>query len=278
MDTFANADIICQRLLTMLPDIARMIIVNRPENENFKQNPDDPNEHVANWHQFGIITHTSFFLKSFESEAQEHFKSWNINRRIEAKLQERIDGVTKLELLKISIIFHDIGKFARNFEESNGIIEHNFYGHEALSEKLINENDFVHSLLKDTFSITEAQIKYIARCAGLHFELGKARNSARASSQGYSISFANSAQCKESCNEIATNFPEFKEEIGILFLCDNLAKTNIRIDVDNDDDILNKTQYIENILLERKLNPHLISAIKQLPVSIAIARKYLDSI
>jgi hypothetical protein len=49
----------------MLVDIARQIIETRPENENFQINPDDPNEHVSNWHQFGIITHTKVVLDAY---------------------------------------------------------------------------------------------------------------------------------------------------------------------------------------------------------------------
>ena len=264
--------------MALLPSIAKMVIPERPENDHFRQNPDDPIEHAANWHQFGIITHTSFFLSAFQKEAQEFFKNWGITQKVETKFNEQIDGKSKLELLQISIIFHDLGKFVRNFEETNGKIEHNFYGHEALSEKIIEENEFIYRLLNKQFKLTKAQIKYIARCAGLHFELGKSRDVARKTTKGYSIAFADSEECQKSCDTIAFQFPHFKEEIGILFLCDNLAKTDMRIDAETDEEIENQTQNIENILRERNLNPNLISAIKQLPVSIAIARKYLESV
>ena len=268
----------CQKLISMLPYIAKMVILDRPENENFKRNSDDPNEHVVNWHQFGIITHTLLAWKSYQAEAQQYLKKWNINLKISKKFQERIEGKSKSYLLQISIIFHDLGKFARNFKESNGRNEHDFYEHEAMSEKLIVENEFIYRLLHETFQITETQIKYIARCAGLHFELGKARDASRKTTQGYSISFAHSEQCQKSCMEIASKFPQFKEEIGILFLCDSLAKTDVRIDAETDVEIENQTSHVENIIRERNLNPELIKAIKQLPVSIAIARRYLESI
>lgn len=273
-----NSGSTCQTLLALLPSIAKVVIPERIENDHFRQNPDDPNEHAAMWHQFGIITHTSFFLNAFQKEAQEFFKNWGTTRKINTKLNEQIDGKSKLELLQISIIFHDLGKFVRNFVVKDGKIEHNFSGHEALSEKLIEENRFIYHLLNEQFKLTKGQIKYIARCAGLHFELGKSREAARKTKKGYSIAFADSEECQKSCDIIALQFPHFKEEIGILFLCDNLAKTDIRIEGETDEEIENQTQHIENILRERYLNPHLIFAIKQLPVSIAIARKYLESV
>lgn len=263
-------------LLAILPHIAKFIIAPRIENENFKKNPDDPNEHAVNWHQFGIITHTSFVLKAFQKETQELLRKWNIYDKINVKFKELIDSKTKLELLQISIVLHDLGKFDRNFEEIGGKFEHNFYGHEALSEKLIKENYYINNLLRQKFKLATSQIDYIARCAGLHFELGKSRNAAKKTTTGYSIAFSSSIECKNSCQEIASMFPEFKYEIGILFLCDNLAKTDIRIDVNTDEEIKNKSSEIEHNLKKRNLNPNLIAAIKQLPVSIEVARKYLD--
>lgn len=273
-----NLEDIHHELFAVLPEIAKTLIEDRPENENFKRNPDDPNEHVVNWHQFGIITHTLFVLKSFHAEVPEYLKKWNINLKINKKLQEKVDGKSKSELLKVSIIFHDLGKFVRNFKEKDGKVEHNFYGHEALSEKLIVEDEFIYRLLLDKYEFSQGQIKYIARCAGLHFELGKARDAARKATQGYSIAFANSKQCQKSCIEIASKFQQFKEEIGILFLCDSLAKTDVRIDAETDEEIEKKTQHIENIIQERNLKPELIAAIKQLPVSVVIARRYLESV
>lgn len=269
---------IYQKLFAILPDIAKNVIENRHENDNFRRNPDDPKEHVVNWHQFGIITHTLLFFKSFRNEAQEYFKNWNIDSKINQKLLEQIDGTPKAELLQISIIFHDLGKFVRNFKEKDGKLEHNFYGHEAMSEKLIHTNQFIFRLLNETCELTQSQINYIGRCAGLHFELGKARDVARKAILGYSIAFANSEECQKSCMEIASQYPQFKEEIGVLFLCDSLAKTDVRIDAATDEEIENQTQQIERIIQERNLNAQLIGAIKQLPVSIMIARRYLESV
>ena len=270
-----ETETIVKELLAKLPELARRVMDDRPENENFRLNPDDPKEHVARWHQFGIITYTGVFSQVYKNEAQEYLKRWKLDSKIEQKLSEQIDGKSKGELLHISIVFHDLGKFARNFKEKNGKLSHNFYGHEATSEKLINEDEFIYNLLSKTYELTPKQIVYIGRCAGLHFELGKARDATRKTDMGYTIVFANSDACQESCKEIADIFPEYNVEIGILYLCDSLAKTNVRIDAESDEEIEEQTEKIEQIIKERNLNPYLIGAIKQLPVNLAIVRKYL---
>lgn len=269
---------IYQKLLTRLPEIAKAVMDDRPENDNLKRNPDDPKEHAIRWHQFGIITHTEVFSQSFQNEAQEYFKNWDIDLKINQKLSEQIDGKTKAELLQISIPLHDLGKFARDFKEEDGKLEPTYYGHEAKSEKLIKENESINCLIHKTYGLTHVQVDYIARCAGLHYELGKTRDAAKKTDMGFTIAFANSEQCQKTCKEIAYKYPEFKVEIGILFLCDSLAKTDVRIDAETDEEIEKQTQQIERIIQERNLNPQLIAAIKQLPVNIAIARRYLESV
>ncbi|MBK8735779.1 MAG: hypothetical protein IPL98_07715 [Saprospiraceae bacterium] len=158
-----DINIISNKLLDMLVDIARQIIEPRPENENFQINPDDPNEHVSNWHQFGIITHTKVVLDAYITTISEYFIEWQVEDKIKSKLAVKIDNIAKYDLIKIGIILH-IGKFARNFKSEGGKFEHNFYGHEAISENLIiYEDSFIHKLLKNSFSLTIPQIAYIGR-------------------------------------------------------------------------------------------------------------------
>ena len=274
-----DINIISNKLLDMLLDIARQIIETRPENENFQINPDDPDEHVSNWHQFGIITHTKVVLDAYTTNISEYFIGWQVEDKIKSKLGVKIDNIAKHDLIKIGIILHDIGKFARNFKNEGGKFEHNFYGHEAISEDLIVSKDsFIHKLLKNSFGLTIPQIVYIGRIAGLHFELGKSRDAARRASHGYSISFSHSKECQRICVDIAFQFPDFKEEIGILFLCDSLGKTDIRIRAEKDEEIELHIAFIIQALKERNINPLLINAIKQLPVNVAITKKYLQTI
>jgi hypothetical protein len=274
-----DTDVISNSLLVMLPEIAKRIIEVRTENENFIKNPDDPKEHVINWHQFGIITHTKVVLNTYTKDIHNFIEDWNVNDKITSKLSFKIGNKTKYDLIKIGIVLHDIGKFSRNFRNENGKTDHNFYGHEAISEKLIiSEDSFIHDLLKNDFRLTIPQIQYIGRIAGLHFELGKSRDAARRASHGYSISFSNTKECEMSCKDIASQYTDFKEEIGILFLCDSLGKTDIRIKAVSDEEIEKHENFIHKVLDERNLCPRLMAAIKQLPVNIAITKRYLQII
>lgn len=56
-------------LLESLPEIAKSIINDCPENERFKKRPDDPLEHERKYHQHGIITHTRELVEFFETES-----------------------------------------------------------------------------------------------------------------------------------------------------------------------------------------------------------------
>lgn len=276
---YRNINQIIEFLPDKLTDIAKDIIDIRPENENFIKNPDDPREHVPNWHQFGIITHTKIVLESYINNVNELCEKWSVKYKINKKLQSEIDGVTKSNLIKIGIILHDIGKFARNIEIKDGTIKHNFYEHESISEQLIiSESTYLNNILKNELELSGSQIKYIGRMAGLHFELGKSRDAARKSQHGYTIKFSKSKECEDALLYIASIYPDYKEEIGLLFLCDSLGKTDIRIIANSDEEIEKHENYIYDTLKERNLNPKLIAAIKQLPVNMAICEKYLQII
>ncbi len=271
-ETLTDIDL---RLLDELPRLAVGLIEERPENAHFKENPDDPVEHDAVWHQFGIITHTRKFAEFYRTEAQEYFQKWGLSETVASKLSGQIDGKTKEELLRTSIPLHDLGKFARGFKDKDGKLEPDYKGHEAKSESIIRENPEIRGLLQQTYGLTDGQVDYIARCAGLHYELGKMRDAAKKSELGFTIAFAQSEGCRQACQEIASGFPEFQTEIGILFLCDNLAKTDVRIDAETDEEIESQSPQIEQALQSRGLNPKLIGGVKQRPVNIAIAKEYL---
>ena len=66
-----------------------------------------------------------------------------------------------------------------------------FNGHEKLSEELIKEDgDVRHFLVSQGF--TDLQIDYIARCAGLHYALGKIRDIPKKRGDGFTIAFTQS--------------------------------------------------------------------------------------
>lgn len=266
---------ISHELLILLPEIARKLIVNRPENNNFLINPDDPLDHEPNWHQFGIITHTGYFYNIYRNILNELLDNWGLSNKINEKLREQIDNKPKSELLQISCILHDIGKFSRGFKDKEGKISPDYKGHELKSAQIILENMQINKYLIDILGLTNNQIKYISDSAGLHYELGKARDKAYLS-LGYSIAYLSKEEFRNSCFEIINKHLDFKIEIGLLYLCDSLAKTNIWIDAVTDDEIQNKTQEIRDKINEKNLNTNLIAAIKQLPVNVGVAKRYLE--
>ena len=267
-----------QSLLNSLPELAKIIIEERSENDNFKRNPDDPQEHDLSWHQFGIITHTRKFCEFHQTKSQEYFRQWGIDKEVNRNLSKQIAKKTKAELLGISIPLHDLGKFTRSFKERDGKLMPDYNGHWEKSEKLIMENEQIRNLLQETCGLTNSQVVYVARCAGLHYELGKVRGQAERSDSQYTIAFVESKQCRQACDEIAPKYPEFKEEIGIMFLGDSLAKTDIAIDANTDQGIENQTEQIKQIIQKQGLNDKLVAAVKERPVNIAVAKTYLKLI
>lgn len=267
---------IIETLSKELPELAKANIEQREGNENFLKNPDDYLEHEPNWHQFGIVTHTEKFSEFYGTEAKGYFERWGVADKLNKKLSEKIGDRTKAELLEISMPLHDIGKFARGFKEKDGKIKPDYKGHEAKSEKIILEGNAQGEL--EGLGLSEEQVEYIGRCAGLHYELGKVRDEAKKTDLGYTIAFTESEQFKEFCDQIASDYPDFKEEIGILFLCDSLAKTDVVIDAETDQEVDEKAKAAEEEVKERNLNPKLIAAIKQRSVNIAVVKEYFENI
>ncbi len=262
-------------MLNDLPEFAKTIIEDRPENYSFKKNPDDPQEHDPCWHQFGIITHTRKFYEFHQTKSQEYLKQWRVDKEVSRNLSERITKKTKAELLGISIALHDLGKFARASKEKDGNLVPNYNGHSEKSEKLIMKNEQIRNLLQETYRLTDSQVAYIARCAGLHYELGKVRDKVEKTGRCYNIGFVESEECKKACAWITEKLSEFEQEIGIMFLGDSLAKTDIEIDAKTDKDIEGLTDEIKRILQKRGLKAQLKAAVKERPVNIALAETYL---
>lgn len=263
-----------KEFLENLPNIGKLLVDDSlPVNKEFLHNIDSVGEHEPNWHQFGIITHTKEFVNSMTNTALADCKQWGAETD---SLDDMIGNKTKRDLITTASVFHDLGKFARGQKDENGVLEPDYSGHEAKSEEIIRNGLAKQYLLKHNY--TEEQIEYIARCAGLHYELGKMRGKAKESDLGYSIAFANSELCRGACGQIAEKNPDFNLEIGLLFLSDSLAKTDIQIDAESDDEIEAKTEEVQAIMQERKLNSKLIGAVKQSPVNIAVAKAYLQGL
>jgi len=258
-----------------LPQIAKKIIPDTMENTSFRENPDDPKEHQPQWHEFGIITHTK---KTVEHFFKRNNRLKPIREQVDAVLQETIDDKTKEELMAISIVFHDIGKFLREVEIKDGekIITHP--DHEKIGKNIFMENKSIHPLIKKHYNLTEKQMIYIADCIGLHYELSKIRNAVKTNEKWYNLQYVHSEEFKHECEKIRNTNPEYQTEIGVLYLCDSLGKTDITTYGRNDEDLEKSKEMIKKLLEEKNMSPHFIDAAMQKPINIAIAKKYLEYI
>ncbi len=182
-----------------------------------------------------------------------------------------------LTVICLAILLHDLGKFTtrRLIPTSDGSFKTSFRDHEAASGQIIRTPAFAQ-MLEQEYGLSVLQIAYIARAAELHYELGELRYAARHSPQGYTIAFAHSQMFHNSAKRLMEKeYEGFEAEIGLLFLGDSLAKTDIRLLAKTDEEIAASEQLIQELLEKRKLNPKLINAVKQLPVNLAIAEAYL---
>ena len=266
-----------------LPAMAKHLIqktqdLGEERNKNFLDNPDDYLEHQPNWHQWGIITHTKMFEHFYRKEIPKYLDQWGIQDKFRAHMSQNIDGISKYELLNMSIPFHDLGKFTERQlnHEKDGSSSVSFYKHEAASGRIIRTAEF-SGMLKESYDLTDEQIEYIARCAELHYELAIVRDAAKKSAMGYTIAFSQSEAFRERAKQLMAEYTDFQLEVGVLFLADSMAKTDIRIDGETDGQIEDQDSLIKDLLEKRGLNPQLIKAVKQFPINRAIAENYLKA-
>jgi hypothetical protein len=283
-DTYGNEktqdnDQMLATLQGMLPSIARSLIAAKqdmsdPLQQPFKANPDDPAEHSPRWHQYGILTHSKEFQKIIKSDLPPLLAQWGIAHKVNLVLSEKIQGVTKADLLQVASLLHDLGKFTtRTFErQEDGTPLARFVGHEADSGAIVRFD------LKDVLQklgLREQQIEYIAQCAEHHFDLGKARQAA-IDNGGYTIAYAKSAAFRGVALDIMKASPELSLEIGLMFVADSLSKTKIMATADTDEGILSQTSALEQEIKQKGLDSRLINQALQQPVNIEIGRQYLQ--
>jgi hypothetical protein len=235
--------------------------------ERFLDNLDSAEEHDPEWHQWGIITHSRKFRAMHENHAALYVRNWGLQKAVEDYLSEKIDDVPKAHLIKIAMPVHDLGKFMKGIKENERF---DFDGHEEISEQIIQSPEFRRNL-KD---LTDKQVEYVAECAGLHYKLGVVRKKARDSGD-YTIAFTQSSEFADTAEDLASNYPDMAPEIGLLFLADSLAKTDILISAETDAEIETHDRVIKHLIDEKQLSPKIIRAVKQLPVNAAAAKEYL---
>jgi len=262
-----------------LLQIANHLIPLTAENNEFGNNPDDPQEHSPQRHEFGIITHSKKSIVHF-SRRNQYIKDKNIKEKIDSKLQETIDGKTKLELLATAFEFHDIGKFLRAMptSEAQKIGVDPFPGHEKIWEDLAVHDETVQKIINENYHLTPDQLKYVARCIGLHYEFAKVRDAAKKTPWGYNLKFVQSPECEKIFETIKNSNPDYAIEVWLLFLCDSLAKTDITIYGKDDEELTSKFAWVAEKLYKKKLPPELINTVIQKPVSTTLAKKYLEYI
>ncbi len=273
-----SIDEIIEEVNINLEDISRSVLSKEIDKETdsliqqYKQQffaeLDSPEQHQPNWHQWGIITHTRNFMKMYDNEVKQYLKAWNRLEAIEEHLLEKIDGISKSKLIYLGILLHDIGKFQKNYSKKlNWRVIYTFNKHEVYSQEII-QND-LYPLLHDHYGLTDKQIEYIAMCAQYHFELGFIREVGKKSKYGYSVAFAKSQKFKDAVLDALPSFEEYKIEVGVLFLADSYAKTDVAFEDGTDNEILED-------LKSQDLNSKLMHAVKQKPVNIEIVKCYFD--
>lgn len=78
-------------------------------------------EHEQRWHRWGIITHTKMTEKSYCEEVPIYLEKRGLKEKVVQQMSKQIDKISKGQLLKIAILFHDLGKFTVREIKENGI-------------------------------------------------------------------------------------------------------------------------------------------------------------
>ncbi len=255
-------DILDKNLTILIKRIAEQYNI-----QPFINNPDFLEPRVIKWHQFGLLTHTRKLREIFLNEMNLILEKWEILELINKILSEKIDNIEKRKLFEISIILHDLGKIiCHNNTKTNR-------KHELASKNLIYEN-FLNQLL-NSFGLTKNQIDYIARCVETHYVLGEQIRDILKENNNLRLDYLSKENIIDLCDKIIEDYKDVKTELGIFFICDNLAKTDIRIKADTDLEIKEQELEIMKILEQRRLPLELKFIIMQLPVNLKIAEIYL---
>lgn len=251
---------------------------------SFALRPNDPGEHAPDWHELGIIKHSEEYLRYISLEDGDEstglLKSWRLYDDVKEKLAEGVDGTSKHDNLKVAAIFHDLGKFTkRRVRYERGIKRATFGGHEAESGRIVRE-ELAQSMRKEGF--TPAQIEYIARCTELHFELGKLRHRHKEGDPigqaTYTMALTQTDAFERGILAIQDENPDLALEMGLMFMADSLSKlrdSNHWHALD-DEDIARRRALMPSLLRATRQDQRLATAILQLPVNMATARRYLQ--
>ncbi|MBT3324330.1 hypothetical protein HN681_04275 [archaeon] len=254
-----------------LPEFARGLIesnyhLSEEERQRFLSNPDAIEEHNPSWHQWGIQTHSIKTREAYDTELRDYLTQWSIIEKVDKYLGDQIDGISKEKLLRLSLPIHDLGKFLKKGKT-------NFDKHEEESGRIILNN--ITYFLREE-GLTDHQIHYVAFCAANHFAFGYLRRELKIFEEGYNLETVRSQITKASIERKARTFKNFSYELGILYLVDSLAKTDIKIEAETDDEIDEQTEWAKEQIQIKNLNPRLIKAIRQRPVNIELTKQFFN--
>ena len=275
----ARTEKIIRELWTELPTIARGLIAEAWRHAEkryraFLESPDSAREHEPKWHQWGIITHTQMFQQHYERQVPRYLKRWGVSELVARKLARRIDGVSKSDLLRISIPLHDLGKFfvrlwRLDADTPSDVLKFKvkFSEHDKASGRIVRRPAF-RRMLEARFGLTERQVEYIAKCTERHYEFGKMRDRAKESRLGFTLRFARSPSMLKECRRLLRENRGFQLEIALLFLADSLAKVAAS-------PVIRTKRQIERELRRMRPNRTLPDALMQAPVHIAACERYL---
>jgi hypothetical protein len=93
-----------------------------------------------------------------------------------------------------------------------------------------------------------------------------------------SIELIQSDWFRDRARQIANSHPGYELEIGLMFLGDSLAKTDIRLQAETDAELELQKGVAERIVVERQLHPKLARGVMQVPLNTAAAKSYLQTV
>ncbi len=154
-----------------LPALARDLIPLSPTaTPAFLADPDHPDEHKPEWHEFGIITHTRQLVAALPDAVPTALRAIDptIAGRVDDYLSGAIDGLSRRDLTLVAGYWHDIGKFTSRTLGRRG--DWRFRGHAHESARLITgEYEGFSDGIGARYGLSRAQIAYVTRLADLHY-------------------------------------------------------------------------------------------------------------
>ena len=154
-----------------LPALARELIPRSPSaTPAFLADPDHPDQHKPEWHEFGIITHTRRFVVALRTAVPQALRDLDaaVARRVEAYLDVPLGDLSRRDLMLVAGYWHDIGKFSTRTLGRRGDWRFGSHAHESarlIAGRRPDHRDGIGAC----YGLAPAQIAFVARLADLHY-------------------------------------------------------------------------------------------------------------